>query len=184
MQNKTYKIANTLLTKLAAMEHVTVADYSDGDSIEYGITVDLGTGWAGDYAAASWGGWGDVSITDDRLELYTTVTNWYLQHDDEYDYNTDEGKVRLHYKDFETAGLAYTSELEDKINAAVEQRTGGLLLTDGSEQGMQGMDSADDCYLSLDVGVSKDLDESADTISAELRAEMKAAYDKLIAQHA
>lgn len=181
MQNKTYKIANTLLTRLAAMEHVTVADYSDGDNIEYGITVDLGTGWAGDYKG---GLWGDVSITDDRLEFYTTVTNWHLQHDDELDYSTGEGTVRLHYADYENSGLAYTSELEDKINAAVEQRTCGLLLTDGSEQGMQGMDDADSCYLSLDVGTSEDLDESADVISAELRAEMRAAYDKLIAQHA
>ena len=181
MQNTTYKIANTLLTKLAAMEHVTVTDLSEGDSIEYAITVNLGTGWAGDYKG---GYWGDVSITDDELTFTTTVTNWYLQHDDEYNYTTDEGRVRLHYKDFDNTGLAYTSELENKINAAVEERTGGLLLTDGSEQGMQGMDTADDCYLSLDVGISKDLDETADKISTQQRAEMRAEYEKLIAANA
>jgi len=168
MQNKTYKLANTLLTRLAAMEHVTVTDNCDGDNIEYGITVDLGTGWAGDYAPASWGGWGDVSITDDRLVFTTSVIDYVW--DDDMQYSFNEGWVRLHYTDFETAGLAYTSELEDKINAAVEQRTGGLLLTGGSEQGMQGMDSADECYLSLDVGVNADLDESADVKKIPVKA--------------
>ena len=49
----TYKIANTLLTKLAAQQHVTVTDISDDyGQTAYEITVDLGTGWAGDYAAA------------------------------------------------------------------------------------------------------------------------------------
>ena len=64
MQNKTYKIANTLLTKLAACEHVTIEEYTQDtlNTVEYGITVDLGTGWAGDYAAADWGGWGEEAL--------------------------------------------------------------------------------------------------------------------------
>ena len=171
-QTNTYKIARTLLTRLAHMEHVTVADYSDGDSIEYGITVDLGRGWAGDYKG---GLWGDPSITDDRLEFYTTVTNWYLQVDDELNYTLDEGRVRLHYRDFDTNdALAYTSELEDKIVAVIEQRTGGLLLAGGSEQGMQGQDTADDCYLSLDVSTPRDFDETADRMTdAEREAILK-----------
>lgn len=162
MQNKTYKIANTLLTELAQCEHVTIGDW-DADLGGYAITVDLGTGWAGDYAPASWGGWGDVSITDDRLTFTTSVIDYVWDDaDDTLDYTFNEGWVRLHYTDFDTAGLAYTSELEDKICAVIEERTGGLVLAGGSEQGMQGMDSADECYLSLDVGVADSLDESAD----------------------
>lgn len=154
---KQYKIANTLLTELAQCEHVTIGEW-DECMEGYAITVDLGTGWAGDYKG---GYWGDVSITDDALQFTTTVMESWDDYD-EMDYVHGEGIVRLHYKDFDTAGLAYTSKLEDAIVDAVEKRTNGLLLVDGSEQGMQGMDSADDCYLSLDVGTSVDLDESAD----------------------
>ena len=162
-QTHTYKIARTLLTRLAACEHVTIRDLCDDEQKEYEITVDLGTGWAGDYRG---GLWGDPAITDDQLEFTTSVTDWYLQDDDELNYTLDEGRVRLHYRDFDTHdALAYTSELEDKIVAEIEQRTGGLLLASGSEQGMQGMDSADDCYLSLDVSTHRDFDETADAMT-------------------
>ena len=162
-QTHTYKIANTLLTRLAACEHVTIRDLCDDEQKEYEITVDLGTGWAGDYRG---GLWGDPAITDDQLEFTTSVTDWYLQDDDELNYTLDEGRVRLHYRDFDTNdALAYTSELEHKIVAVIEQRTDGLLLASGSEQGMQGMDSADDCYLSLDVSTHRDLDETADRMT-------------------
>ena len=173
MQNKTYAIANTLLTELAKCEHVTIDDYSDGEQREYGITVNLGTGWAGDYAPADWGGWGDVSITDDELVFTTSVYDYdgrETYYGEEYNYAVNEGIVRLHYKDFETAGLAYTSKLEDAIVDAIEKRTNGLLLASGSEQGMQGMDSADECYLSLDVGVADSLDESADIVAQKATA--------------
>ena len=136
---------NKLLAALAACKHVTVAKVSD---TLHSVEVDLGTGWAGDYAG---GYWGDVSITDDALTFTTTIATGEDCWDTESEYCFYEGIVRLHYTDYENAGLAYTSELENAINAAVEQRTNGILLTDGSEQGMQGMDSADDCYLSLDV---------------------------------
>ena len=61
----TYKFANTLLTKLAAMQHVTVT----GDYDCYEISVDLGTGWAGDYEGGYWAD--TVSITDDKLTFYS-----------------------------------------------------------------------------------------------------------------
>jgi len=170
-QTHTYKIANTLLTKLAECEHVTIRDLCDADQKEYEITVDLGRGWAGDYKG---GLWGDPSITDDALEFTTSVTDWYLQDDDEFNYTLDEGRVRLHYRDFDTSdALAYTSELEDKIVAVIEQRTGGLLLASGSEQGMQGMDTADDCYLSLDVSTHRDFDETADRMTDAERDEIR-----------
>lgn len=168
-----YKIANTLLTKLAQQQHVTVTDISDSEQTEYEITVDLGAGWAGDYAAADWGGWGDVSITDDTLEFTTSVyENDSDDAEDALNYFFSEGIVRLTYKDFENAGLAYTSKLEDAINDKILERT-GVLYTGGSEQGMQGMDAADSCYLSLDVGTSKEFDESADVVTAEKRAAIK-----------
>ena len=185
MQNTTYKIANTLLTRLAACEHVTIEEYTQDtlNSVEYGITVDLGTGWAGDYAAADWGGWGEVSITDDRLYFTTSVIDWTDSYGD-YNYSFNEGYVRLHYKDFETAGLAYTSKLEDAIVAAILERTDGCIVAGGSEQGMQGMDSADECYLSMDVAAHDDLDESADLLTAEQRAEREEEHKRIRAKYA
>ena len=145
-----YAFANTLLTKLAACEHVTVAQR---DAEEYVVTVDLGTGynnkdWAGGY-------WADVvRITDERLELQFSVyggdSNWNA--DDGDDYCIAEGYVHMHYADYGTGNLAYTSALEDAVNDAIQERTNGILYADGSEQGMQGYDSADECYLSLDIG--------------------------------
>lgn len=171
----TYKIANTLLTRLAHMEHVTIHDLCDAEGFtphrEYEITVDLGRGWAGDYRGELWG---DLSITDDRLEFVTTVSDADLFDDDELNYEFGEGRVRLNYRDFEHTGLAYTSELEDKIVAVIEQRTGGLLLAGGSEQGMQGMDSADDAYLSLDVSTPQDFDETADHMTDAEREAIRA----------
>ena len=168
----TYKIANTLLTRLAQCEHVTIRDLCDDTQKEYEITVDLGTGWAGDYAPADWGGWGDVSITDDELEFNTVVSDDVTFVDD-MNYEFGEGTVRLNYRDFETTGLAYTSELEHRIVEVIEQRTGGLLIAGGSEQGMQGMDSADDAYLSLDVSTPRDFDETADRMTDAERDEIR-----------
>ena len=140
-----YTFANTLLTKLAACAAVSVEQQ---DSESYTVTVDLGTGWAGNYAG---GYWGDVAITDDSLQLQFSVFGGTMRWDDEEEYCIGEGTVALHYADFGSGNLAYTSALEEAINAAIHTRTNGLLHTDGSEQGMQGYDSADDCYLSLDV---------------------------------
>ena len=176
----TYKFANTLLNKLAACEHVTVTDVSDGET-RYEITVDLGTGWAGDYAAADWGGWGDVSITDDALTFTTSVyANDWDDAKDALNYNFNEGIVNLHYADFGSGNLAYTSALENAINEAVYARTNGLLEVDGSEQGMQGYDAADECYLSLDVGTAC----AGDELTAAQRAAIKQHNDELRAQYA
>ena len=143
-----YAFANTLLTKLAACEHVTV---EQRDNEEYAVTVQLGGGfkdidWAGGYWADS------VRITDDTLELQFSVYGGDMRWDDEEDYSIGEGYVHLHYADYGSGQLAYTSALEDEINERIHAATEGLLLTDGSEQGMQGYDDADSCYLSLDVG--------------------------------
>ena len=140
-----YTFANTLLTKLNACTHVTV---EQRDAEEYTVTVDLGTGWAGEYEG---GYWGDVSITDDWLQLQFSVFGGTMCWDDEAEYCIGEGYVHLHYADFGSGNLAYTSALEDAVNEAVYARTNGILACDGSEQGMQGYDSADECYLSLDV---------------------------------
>ena len=142
-----YKFANQLLTELEACESVSITETSSG---VYAIEVDLGGGWAGDYAG---GFWGNVSITDDVLTFRTVVTDDVYEDGDEY--RIEGGIVSLHYADFDNAGLAYTSELEGAVNRTVAQRTNGMLRCHGSEQGMQGMKSADECYLSLDVEVER-----------------------------
>lgn len=142
-----YTFANELLTKLAACEHVTVEQCDDE---EYAVTVALGSGfkdmdWEGGY-------WADtVRITDDTLELQFSVFAGELNWDDEEEYSIGEGYVHLHYADYGSGNLAYTSALEDEINERIHAATNGILHTDGSEQGMQGYDCADSCYLSLDV---------------------------------
>jgi hypothetical protein len=144
-----YTFANELLTKLNACAAVTV---EQRDAEEYVVTVDLGTGWAGEYAGGYWAD--TVRITDDTLELVFSVyggdANWNAEDGD--DYCIAEGMVHMHYADYGSGQLAYTSALEDEINERIHSATNGILLTDGSEQGMQGYDSADECYLSLDVG--------------------------------
>ena len=146
-----YTFANELLTKLNACEAVTV---KQRDSEEYVVTVDLGGG----YANKDWKGgyWADtVRITDDSLQLTFSVfggdSNWNADDEDAEDYCIGEGMVHMHYADFGSGNLAYTSELEDAINDAIQTATNGTLYADGSEQGMQGYDSADECYLSLDI---------------------------------
>ena len=144
-----YTFANTLLTKLAACEHVTVTA-SDYDADVYVVEVDLGTG----YNNTDWEGgyWADtVRITDERLKLHVLVLGGDNNWDDEADYCFGEGMVHMHYADYGSGQLAYTSALEEAVNEAVHARTRGILVCGGSEQGMQGYDSADDCYLSLDV---------------------------------
>jgi hypothetical protein len=142
-----YTFANTLLTKLAACEHVTVAQR---DAEEYVVTVDLGTG----YNNTDWKGghWADtVRITDEILDLTFSVWGGDMRWDNDMEYCISEGYVHMHYADYGSGNLAYTSALEDAINDAIQTNTNGLLYADGSEQGMQGYDSADECYLSLDI---------------------------------
>ena len=174
----TYKFANTLLNKLAACEHVTVTDVSDGET-RYEITVDLGTGWAGEYEGGYWAD--TVRITDDALTFTTSVyANDWDDAKDALNFNFNEGVVNLHYADFGSGNLAYTSALENAINEAVYARTNGLLEVDGSEQGMQGYDAADECYLSLDVGTAC----AGDELTAAQRAAIKQHNDELRAQYA
>lgn len=143
-----YKFANALLTKLNACNAVTI---TERDSEEYVVTVDLGTGynnkdWKGGY-------WADVvRITDERLELVFSVYGGDARWHDDEDYSIGEGMVHMHYADFGSGNLAYTSALEDAINDAIQTATNGILYADGSEQGMQGYDAEDECYLSLDIG--------------------------------
>jgi len=152
---QTYTIATELLTQLSTMPAVTIRDMGDAYAGRgYEIRVALGRGWAGTYTG---GEWGDAEITDDALEFVTHITDdvWDIEqgvHGDAY--NIGEGTVALTYADFDEAGLAYTSALEDKICDAIARATGGLLSAEGSEQGMQGMDSAEEAYLSLDVAQS------------------------------
>lgn len=152
---QTYTIATELLTQLSTMPAVTIRDMGDAYAGRgYEIRVALGRGWAGTYTG---GEWGDVEITDDALEFVTHITDdvWDIEqgvHGDAY--NIGEGTVALTYADFDEAGLAYTSALEDKICDAIARATGGLLSAEGSEQGMQGMASAEEAYLSLDVAQS------------------------------
>ena len=150
---QTYTIATELLTQLSTMPAVSIEDMGGAYAGRgYEIRVALGRGWAGMYKG---GLWGDVEITDDALEFVTHITDdvWDIDegvHGEAY--NIGEGTVALTYADFDRAGLAYTSALEDKICDAITEATGGLLTAGGSEQGMQGMDSAEEAYLSLDVG--------------------------------
>ena len=143
-----YTFANELLTKLAACEHVTVEQQ---DSETYSVTVALGGGfkdidWEGGY-------WADVvRITDETLQLEFSVYGGDMRWDDEEEYCIGEGYVYLHYADYGSGQLAYTSAIEDAINERIAERTNGILHAGGSEQGMQGYDCADSCYLSLDVG--------------------------------
>ena len=152
---QTYTIATELLTQLDTMPAVSIEDMGGAYAGRgYEIRVALGRGWAGTYTG---GEWGDVEITDDALEFVTHITDdvWDIDegvHGEAY--NIGEGTVALTYADFDTAGLAYTSALEDKICDAITEATGGLLSAEGSEQGMQGMDSAEEAYLSLDVAQS------------------------------
>ena len=152
---QTYTIATELLTQLDTMPAVSIADMGGAYAGRgYEIRVALGQGWAGMYKG---GLWGDAEITDDALEFVTHITDdvWDIDegvHGDAY--NIGEGTVALTYADFDRAGLAYTSALEDKICDAITEATGGLLSAEGSEQGMQGMDSAEEAYLSLDVAQS------------------------------
>ena len=152
---QTYTIANELLTQLDTLPAVSIADMGGAYAGRgYEIRVALGRGWAGMYKG---GEWGDAEITDDALEFVTHITDdvWDIEqgvHGDAY--NIGEGTVALTYADFDTAGLAYTSALEDRLCDAIARATGGLGAAEGAEQGMQGMASAEEAYLSLDVAQS------------------------------
>ena len=138
MQNYRFEFLNKLKTALG--DKVTITDEFDEIHREnfYSVSINLGTGFAGNYKG---GYWGDCAITNDELKLEFVYGDIY----GEYDENFGEGTVHLDYAD--GSGLAYTGALDRKIEDAVYDMTGGLLHCSGSEQGMQ-----TDEYLSVDVG--------------------------------
>ena len=146
----------TLLEKLNKLDAVTLthetalAREAHGEDY-YSVDIELGGGFAGDYKG---GYWGDCSITDEKLNLHFLYGNVYGDDDlEEGEGNFGEGMVQLTYKGgTEKNGLAYTGDLEEKICERIEEVTNGLILADGSEQGMQGHYGDDESYLSLDLG--------------------------------
>ena len=138
MQNTRFTLLNKLQTKLG--DAVTITDEFDELHRQnfYSVSINLGTGFAGNYKG---GYWGDCAITNDELKLEFVYGDIY----DEGEEHFGEGTVHLDYAD--GSGLAYTGALDRKIEDAVYDMTGGLLHCSGSEQGMQGDD-----YLSVDVG--------------------------------
>ena len=138
MQNYRFEFLNKLKTALG--DKVTICDEFDEIHREnfYSVSINLGTGWAGSYKG---GYWGDCAITNDELKLDFVYGDIY----GEYDENFGEGYIDLTYAD--GSGLAYTGELDRRIEDKLYDMTGGLLHCSGSEQGMQ-----TDEYLSVDVG--------------------------------
>tara|TARA_Y100000991_G_scaffold85817_1_gene64698 strand:+ start:971 stop:1378 length:408 start_codon:yes stop_codon:yes gene_type:complete len=131
MQNTRYELLNKLQAELG--DAVTITDETDF----YAVSINLGTGFAGNYKG---GYWGDVAIKNDELTLAFIYGDIYDNGEESF----GEGIVELEYAD--DSGLAYTGELDKLVEQTVEGLTGGLITCSGSEQGMQGDD-----YLSVDV---------------------------------
>ena len=133
-----FEFLNKLKTRLG--DKVTITDEFDEIQREnfYSVSINLGTGFAGNYKG---GYWGDCAITNDELKLEFVYGDIY----GEYDENFGEGTVHLDYAD--GSGLAYTGTLDKRVEEKLEEITGGLITCSGSEQGMQGDD-----YLSVDIG--------------------------------
>mgnify|MGYP001192348856 FL=1 len=138
MQNTRFTLLNKLQTKLG--DAVTITDEFDELHRQnfYSVSINLGTGFAGNYKG---GYWGDCAITNDELKLAFVYGDIY----DEGEEHFGEGTVHLDYVD--GSGLAYTGALDKRVEETLEEITGGLITCSGSEQGMQGHD-----YLSVDVG--------------------------------
>ena len=138
MQNYRFEFLNKLKTALG--DKVTITDEFDEIHREnfYSVSINLGTGFAGNYKG---GYWGDCAITNDELKLEFVYGDIY----DEGEEHFGEGTVHLDYAD--GSGLAYTGALDKRVEEKLEEITGGLITCSGSEQGMQGDD-----YLSVDIG--------------------------------
>tara|TARA_B000000557_G_C20758229_1_gene436165 strand:+ start:606 stop:1031 length:426 start_codon:yes stop_codon:yes gene_type:complete len=138
MQNTRFTLLNKLQTKLG--DAVTITDEFDELHRQnfYSVSINLGTGFAGNYKG---GYWGDCAITNDELKLEFVYGDIY----DEGEEHFGEGTVHLDYAD--GSGLAYTGTLDKRVEEKLEEITGGLITCSGSEQGMQGDD-----YLSVDIG--------------------------------
>ena len=127
-----------LLIKLLEMMGVTAGDVklSSIDGNLWRLYLPLGLISAGTYEGELWG---NVELVETDATLTFAVGDLY----GENSFGIGEGEVNLNYASTNT-GLAYTSELEDVITARIKDLYN--LKSDGSEQGMQGLD-----YLSLDV---------------------------------
>ena len=140
-----FEILNKLKAKLG--DAITIEDEFNeiGRQNFYSVSINLGTGFAGNYEG---GYWGDCAITNDELPLDFVYGNLY--DDEEVDFG--EGMVQLKYKGGVSAnGLAYTGALDKLVENKLEEITGGLITCSGSEQGMQGHYGDDESYLSVDV---------------------------------
>ncbi len=138
MQKLRFGLLNKLQAKLG--DAITIEDEFCEKSRQnfYSVAINLGTGFAGKYEG---GYWGDCAITNDELKLHFTYGDIY----EEGEENFGEGIVELDYA--EGSGLAYTGELDKRIEEKLEEITDGLITCCGSEQGMQGEE-----YLSVDIG--------------------------------
>ena len=138
------KELNTIKTALEAAG----CTVEETDTNMYNVTVQLGNGWAGDYAG---GYWGDCAITDDTLALNFLVGDIWGEGDE---ITCGEGFVHLNYKGgCAENGLAYTGELDKLVCERIASVTNNVVEATSSEQGMQGHYDEDESYLSLDVSV-------------------------------
>lgn len=146
-----------LLIKLLEMMGVTAGDVklSSIDGNLWRLYLPLGLISAGTYEGSLWG---NVELVETDATLTFAVGDLY----GENSFGIGEGEVNLNYASTNT-GLAYTSELEDVITARIKDLYN--LKSDGSEQGMQGLD-----YLSLDVFA--DSLEGTELTGEELDADM------------
>ena len=146
-----------LLIKLLEMMGVTAGDVklSSIDGNLWRLYLPLGLISAGTYEGELWG---NVELVETDATLTFAVGDLY----GENSFGIGEGEVNLNYASTNT-GLAYTSELEDVITARIKDLYN--LKSDGSEQGMQGLD-----YLSLDVFA--DTLEGTELTGDELDADM------------
>ena len=143
-----FEFLNKLKTALG--DKVTITDEFDEIQREnfYSVSINLGTGFAGNYKG---GYWGDCAITDDTLELNFLIGDIYEEGEE---ITCGEGYVHLKYKGgTEANGLAYTGALEKLVCEKVAKATNEIVEVCGSEQGMQGHYGDDESYLSLDVFV-------------------------------
>ena len=147
MQNTRFELLNKLQAKLG--DKITICDEFDEIQREnfYSVSINLGTGFAGNYKG---GYWGDCAITDDTLALNFLVGDIW----GENEISCSEGFVHLTYKGgCDANGLAYTGDLDSAVCAKIAAVTNGVVEATSSEQGMQGHYDDTESYLSLDVYV-------------------------------
>ena len=110
------------------MEVTTSLKASDRLRHFYSVSINLGTGWAGDYATEGgyWGGLGNVSVTNDELKLAFDTMGTYMKREKR---TFGEGTLyTVDYADGQRTCI-YGSKLEDRLmEEKLEERiTGGLI---------------------------------------------------------